>query len=207
MKMQRGSDIRAGDHEHRHSDDLADAAAQCPEKVSRTRYVEERRSARFPYNVGMTSRRRTGLPDVDPLIEVHEVAQAALDGTMVVGAAEGVIAGVRQVELAGEQQAARRRLAAARGRLTRARRDGSAARIAAAAARVDAANAEFDAISERVIAEMFKLVRARHEHLDQLFTEIDRSWTAGAAVLDALAHPAEPGRPGNGEDAGQGGAR
>lgn len=135
----------------------------------------------------MTSRRRTGLPDVDPLIEVREAAQQTLNGTMAVGAAEGVIAEVRQAELVAEQLAARRRLAAARGLLTRARRDGGAARIAAAAARVDAAQAEFDAVSRRVIDEMVQLMNARNENLDQMFAGMRAAWAAGDAVTDAFA--------------------
>jgi len=133
--------------------------------------------------------RRTGLPDVDPLIDVAEAEQARLDATIVVGQAEGVVAKVRQDDLLALQKAAYRRLSAAKGRLTRACKDGSAEKIAAARAQVEAANAEADAISDDAIEQLHDLSRARWEQLGDTMQQMRRSWDAGAAVIDALSRP------------------
>ena len=146
--------------------------------------------------------RRTGLPDLDALVEVHRAAQRDLEERMAVGAAEGVVAAARQAELAGEQVGARRRLAAARGLLTRTRRDGAADLIATAVARVEEASAEFDAVSARVIDEMHELVTARSDRLGEVFAGMRRSWAAGDAVIEALGVPARSA--GSGAEADRG---
>ena len=140
----------------------------------------------------MTRDRRTGLPHVDPLIDIAEAEQGRLDAAIVVGQAEGVVATVRQDDLVALQKAAYRRLSAAKGRLTRARKDGHAEKIAAAAARVQAARAEADAISDDAIAQLHDLSQARLEQLGDTMQQMRRSWDAGAAVIDALAHPTPP---------------
>lgn len=135
------------------------------------------------------TRRRTGLPDVDALIDVAETEQTKLDATMVTGRAENVVRAAREAELVAAQQAARRRVSAAKGRLTRAQRDGDAARIAAARAQLDQAHRDFDRISDDVIRQLRALLQARFTHLDEVFEQIPPTWAAGSAVIDALAHP------------------
>ena len=61
----------------------------------------------------MTGGEHTGLPHVDPLIDVHLAEQTKLNAAIAVSQAEGVVTAVRQQDLLAMQQAARRRLAAA----------------------------------------------------------------------------------------------
>ncbi len=133
------------------------------------------------------SRRRTGLPDVDPLIDVHETEQGTLDEMITLDAAESAVAAVRRDDLVAEQDAALRRWRAAKGRLTRAQRDGGAETIAAARERVTAASAEFDRISDAVLGELATISQARHDSVGEIYGQIRRSWDADAAVTTALA--------------------
>ncbi len=147
------------------------------------------------------SRRRTGLPDVDALIEAADQEQAKFDDAVAVSQAEGVATILRQTELHEQQQAAYRRLAAAKGRLTRAQKDGSAAKIEAARHRLDAAYAAFDRISEDNITELQSLVGQRLQGLGGLLEQMGRSSAASAAVTEAFR--SQPRRE---PDAGAGGA-
>lgn len=100
---------------------------------------------------------RTGLPDVDALIEVQEREQAKLDEHLVISKAEGTVANLRRQP----PTAAGGRLSAAKGLLTKAQKDGGVARIVAARQRVDAAYAEFDRTSRANITEMQSLLDER----------------------------------------------
>lgn len=86
----------------------------------------------------------------------------------------------RQSELAGQQQAARRRWLAARGLLTSAQKDGSAAKITA--------------------SEMQQITSVRLESTGAILEQVNRTWDAGSAVTDVLAQPArrEPPAAGGG---------
>jgi hypothetical protein len=149
------------------------------------------------------SRRRTGLPDDDALIEAADQEQAKFDDAVAVSQAEGVVTTLRQTELHEQQQAAYRRVAAAKGRLTRAQKDGdgSVAKIEAARQRLDAAYAAFDRISEDNITEMQSLVGQRLQGLGGLLEQMGRSSAASTAVTEALR--SQPRRE---PDAGAGGA-
>lgn len=146
----------------------------------------------------MTSSRRTGIPEVDALIDTREAEQRTLDELIVVNGAEGAVATARSADLLAEQAAARRRWAAAKGLLTKAQKDGGAAKIAAARERRDRACAEFERISDAAIAEMQQINGARLDSLGETMTQMRRSWDAGSAVIDALAPPTRHEPPGTG---------
>jgi hypothetical protein len=150
----------------------------------------------------MPEPRRTGLPDIDALVEVREREQAKLDEHFVVSTAEGTVANLRHQELAAQAAAARRRLSAAKGLLTKARKDGSAAKLVAGRQRADAASAEFDRIWRANLTEMQSLLAERLQAQDELLEQMGRSWDDGAAVTDALARPRPPHNRGG---AGRGG--
>jgi len=135
----------------------------------------------------MSDQRRTGLPDVDPLIDAHEAEQGKLDDLITTDQAEAAVRAARRADLVAEQTAALRRWKAAKGLLTKAQKNGSAEKIAAARARVDLASAEFDRISETNIAELSRLHRAQLDSLGEIFSQLRRSWDADDAVTDALA--------------------
>lgn len=137
--------------------------------------------------------RQRGRPDLDTLIEAHRAEQGQLNQTMAVAGAEGVVADARIAELAAQQKTALRRVSAAKGQLTRARKDGSAEKIAAARARLTAAEADFDRISDACITEMQQITGARLDNLGTLLHQMDRTWTAGSAVTDALTLADERG--------------
>jgi len=56
-----------------------------------------------------TPRRRTGLPDVDPLIDIKEAEQGRLNELITLDQVESVVAAVRRDDLVAEQTAALRR--------------------------------------------------------------------------------------------------
>jgi len=140
----------------------------------------------------------TGIPEVDALISVHVAERNQLNAAFAVAAAEGTVATARQNELMAQQTTARRRWTSAKGRLTKARKDGNADRIAAARTRADDAYREFTRISDAAITEMQQILGARLDNNGELLTRTRQTWDAGSAVIDALARPAQPGRPHDG---------
>lgn len=147
----------------------------------------------------MTDSRRTGIPEVDSLIDTREAEQRTLDELIVVNEAEGTVTAARSADLLAQQTAARRRWAAAKGLLTKTQKEGGAAKIAAARKRCDRAYTEFERISDAAIAQMQQINVARLDSLGATMSQMRRSWDAGSAVIDALAHPA-PREPGSGGD-------
>lgn len=82
--------------------------------------------------------RRTGLPDVDALLDRANADQAKLNDLMAVSSAERTVMDARADGIAAAQKAARRKASAAENRVTRAREDGGALEIAAAQAEYEA---------------------------------------------------------------------
>lgn len=144
----------------------------------------------------MTDGERTGIPGVDALIDIADRERDEYWSLAAVSDAERTVARARQDELVDQQNAANRRLSAAEGRLTRAKKVGDPAKIVAARERYDAAYSEFQAISDAVIAEMHGIVGAGLERSGQMLEQMRRTWSAGDAVIDALAapHPVRTGR-------------
>lgn len=140
----------------------------------------------------MAGGHRTGLPDVDALIEAHEVEQGKLNATIVVSQAESAVATARRSELVAQQLMVHRRLSAAKGLLTKAQKDGSAAKVIAARERRDRAYTEFLRVSDEVITEMRQINGAQLDNLGQTFDQMHRTWDASSAVTDALARPRPP---------------
>ncbi|MEU2032626.1 hypothetical protein [Nocardia amamiensis] len=136
----------------------------------------------------MSESDRTGIPEIDGLIDAADRERDGFWALAAVSDAEGTVSKVRGSDLAEQQIAARRRRwSAAKGRLTRAQKDGNAAKIAEARKRCDAAYAELDAISEAVIQELRGIVSAGLERNDELLGQMRRSWDAGLAVIDTLS--------------------
>ncbi|MDT7787230.1 MAG: hypothetical protein QOF58_5649 [Pseudonocardiales bacterium] len=133
--------------------------------------------------------RRTGIPEVDALIDTHEVEQRKFAELMVVGTAESTVATARSADLLRQQTAARRRWSAAKGLLTKAQKDGGADKIEAARERCERAYAEFERVSDATIAEMQQINRAGIDNLDETLSQMGRSWEAGSAVIDELSRP------------------
>jgi hypothetical protein len=142
----------------------------------------------------MTEQGETGIPEVDALIARHDAERNTLNAAFAVSTAEGTVATARESDLVQQQTAARRRWTAAKGLLTKARKDGNAAKIAAARTRCDDAYRQFTAISDAAIREMQQILGARLDSNGALLEQTRRTWDAGSAVTDALAHPAPPGR-------------
>ncbi|MFI6030807.1 hypothetical protein [Amycolatopsis magusensis] len=146
----------------------------------------------------MTDPRRTGIPEVDALINTREAEQRTLDELIVVHKAENTVTTARSADLLAQQAAARRRWAAAKGLLTKAQELGGAVEIAAARERRDRAYVELERISDAVTREMQLITSARLDDLGKTMLQMRRSWDAGSAVIDALARPARHEPPGGG---------
>lgn len=130
--------------------------------------------------------RRTGIPEVDALLDAADHEHVASRNLVVVNTAESTVASARLADIASQQMAARRSWSAARGLLTKAQKNGDAAKIAAARERETAAYREYDAISKAAIDEGFGIVAAGNERLGRQLDQMQRTNTADAAVLDAL---------------------
>jgi len=129
---------------------------------------------------------RTGIPEVDSLIDAADRARIEGWNLAVVGTAESTVADARLSDIAGHQKAARQRWATAQNRLAEARKIGDKSEIAAAHRHETAAYREFDAISQGVIAEAFGIVAASTEGLGRQLDQLQLTDAAEAAVLAAL---------------------
>lgn len=134
-------------------------------------------------------RRRTGLPDVDALLDRADTEQAKLNDLMAVSSAESAVMDARAADLAAVQKAARRKISAAEDRVTRAQEDGGAGEITAAQVEYEAARRETRQIQAAGIREMLAILNHRKENFGAVQDQLGLTWDAAADVTRALNWP------------------
>ncbi|MGV9638040.1 hypothetical protein ACWDO0_28020 [Nocardia rhamnosiphila] len=130
---------------------------------------------------------RTGVPEIDALIDTAERESAEGARIVALNDAESAEDRARQQDLTDRVAAARRRWSSAKGLHTKALNGGDAERIALAHRREEDAYREYQAVAAEVSAALAFLVRAGSRRFDRLLAQEERTEAAAAAVDNALA--------------------
>lgn len=135
---------------------------------------------------------RTGRPEIDDLLDVADAERRALEEIGAVNRAENVVADVRHAELLDAHKVLDRRCEDAHAELEAAEAAGDLARLAVARDAYEAAYAEFDRVGRELIEQAQHLMGARLDRNAMFMDQMDASWKADAAALEALRGPQSP---------------